>query len=56
MNILKIIVVIIVTWFIIKIRHFILNIKINKNSSENLNSKSNKDNLDIWDAEYEEIE
>ena len=39
-----------------KISRLVLNIKINKKSSSNLSSKSNKDNLDIRDADYEEIE
>jgi len=57
MNLLKLIAFIVIIWFLYQIRKFISGIRINKPfaSDNKTSSKSSKNNLDIQDAEFEDI-
>ncbi|MDP6570705.1 MAG: hypothetical protein QF472_00675 [Candidatus Marinimicrobia bacterium] len=56
MNLLKLIAFIVIIWFVYQIRKFISGIRINKHSANNTSSpKNTRKNLDIQDAEFEDI-
>ena len=57
MTLFNIIIAIIFAWFIYKIRRFILGIHVTSNKVENNQQKTRrKNNMDIQDADYEDVE
>ena len=57
MSLLKIILIIVVLWFIIRIKRLISRIKISSgNIAKHQNKKNSKVSMDIQDADYEDVE
>ena len=56
MSLIKIIAIIVLSWVILKIKHFISRIKItSSNMSGHKEKKSRKTGMDIKDADYEDV-
>ena len=57
MNLLKIIVIIVVVWFILKVSRFLFGIQIRNTKSGDSEKRINsKLGMDIQDADYEDVE
>ena len=57
MSIFKIIIIIVLVWFILKVKRFISEIQIESDKSvAHPNKKNRKISMDIQDADYEDLE